>query len=184
MENELFDYQNTKAWYCVKTQNRREEEVKEALDQRRITMGIEDQLLRTVIPYITEQTVRGDKVVETKKKLYPGYVFVEMFMTDNAWYIVRNTRNVHGFIGSHGHGSKPTPVSESDILKVLRKTGEAESEINFKEGQQVRIINGPFEGSISTIKFISGNIAKVTVNMFDRETDVEIDINDLEEYNG
>lgn len=176
-----FDYINTKAWYCVKTQNRKEDEVKKSLDQRRETMEIEDQLLRVVVPYTEEETTKNGKITTVKKRMFPGYVFVEMYMTDRAWYVVRNTKYVHGFIGSHGHGAKPTPLLDSDMLTVLRRCGEVDSgELNFQVGQEVKIISGPFAGQKSTIKSIIGDKAKITIQLLNQINEVEINLIDLE----
>jgi len=166
----ILDYENNKYWYCVKTQNKKEEEVKEALDQRRFSMGIDDQLFRTFIPYETDEKDR-------KKLIFPGYVFVEMIMTNNAWYVVRNTKYVHGFIGSHGHGSKPIPVYDSEILNLLKKSGHEEFTSKLTLGQKVKVIGGPFKGNEAIIKVIVNDVARLDIEMFEGKTTLEVEVN-------
>ena len=139
-------------------------------------MDMEDKIFDVLIPVETKIKIKNGKRKTVKEKIFPGYVLVNMIVTDASWYVVRNTPNVTGFVGS---GTTPTPVSESEIKSLMSRMGEEEPEykIDITLGQVVKIVDGPFkdyEGKVSEIDEARGK-AKVLVSMFGRETPVELD---------
>ena len=110
-----------KEWYVVNTYSGHENKVKEKLEMRASTMGMEDYIFRVIVPSQTEKVVKNGKEKEVEKKMFPGYILVEMIMTDEAWFIVRNTPGVTGFIGSSGKGAKPFPLTKQEVDKILEK---------------------------------------------------------------
>lgn len=166
-----------KEWYVVNTYSGHESKVKEKLEMRASSMGMEDYILRVVVP---EQTVVDEKGKEKVKKMFPGYILVEMIMTDEAWFVVRNTPGVTGFIGSSGKGAKPFPLTPSEVDKILGTMGMSRLDIasELKEGDQVKVIDGPFAnmyGNIKTIDF-EKNILEVSLDLFGQETIVELEL--------
>ncbi len=175
--------ENNKEWYVVNTYAGHENRVKENLQRRIETMGIEDNLFRILVAEEPEIEFKNGKKVEKMRNLFPGYVFVEMIMTDEAWYIVRNTPGVTGFIGSSGGGAKPFPVSPDEIDSILRRMGLSDRKVtvNFKVGDRVKILNGPFSGIEGTIDQMhdDAQTAIVLTILFGRETPTEIAYIDL-----
>ena len=137
-----------KQWYVVNTYSGHEESVKEKLEMRTESMGMQDHIFRVIIPETTEIEVKDGVKKEKKKKMFPGYVLVEMIMSDEAWYIVRNTPGVTGFIGSSGKGAKPTPLLPQEIDRVLVNMGMSRMDIESElaENDKVSIVDGPFKG--------------------------------------
>ncbi len=178
-----FDRIKMRHWYVVNTYSGHENRVKENLQRRVETMGIEENLFQILVAEEEEIEVRNDKKVSKMKNLYPGYLFVEMIMTDEAWYIVRNTPGVTGFIGSSGGGAKPFPVSDEEIESILRRVGMTDAKIvaNFEVGDIVKILNGPFRGIEGTVESMNPETAKADIItiMFGRETVTEVDYLDL-----
>ncbi len=173
-----------KRWYVVNTYAGHENRVKDNLQRRVETMGLEDNLFRILVAEEVEIEIKNSKRVEKMKNLFPGYLFVEMIMTDEAWYIVRNTPGVTGFIGSSGGGAKPFPVSPEEIESILQRMGLSDRKIvvDFKVGDTVKITNGPFsgiEGRIDTMNDDSQTAMVLTI-LFGRETPTEIAYLDLE----
>lgn len=173
-----------KQWYVVNTYAGHENKVKENLERRVETMGISDYLFRILVAEETEIEYKNGKPVEKSYNLFPGYLFVEMIMTDDAWYIVRNTPGVTGFIGSSGGGAKPFPVSPDEIDAILRRMGLAERKVNvnFTIGDTVKVLSGPFanlEGKIESMDN-DNQVASVLCILFGRETPTEIAYHDLE----
>lgn len=173
-----------KRWYVVNTYAGHENRVKDNLQRRAETMGLEDNLFRILVAEEVEIEIKNGKRVEKMKNLFPGYLFVEMIMTDEAWYIVRNTPGVTGFIGSSGGGAKPFPVSPEEIESILQRMGLSDRKIvvNFKEGDMVKITTGPFggiEGRIDSMNDDSQTAMVLTI-LFGRETPTEISYLDLE----
>ncbi len=173
-----------KRWYVVNTYAGHENRVKENLQRRVETMGLEDNLFRILVAEEVEIEIKNGKRVEKMKNLFPGYLFVEMIMTDEAWYIVRNTPGVTGFIGSSGGGAKPFPVSPEEIESILQRMGLSDRKIvvNFKVGDTVKITNGPFggiEGRVDSMNDDSQTAMVLTI-LFGRETPTEIAYLDLE----
>lgn len=171
-----------KEWFVIHTYSGHENKVKANLERRIATTGMQDRIFRVLVP--TEEkieTKQGKKTV-VNKKVFPGYVIVEMIMTEETWYIVRNTPGVTGFISS---GTKPLPLPEDEIKEILKGMGikEARPEIHFQKGQSVKVIEGPFEEFVGVIQEIfpeRGKI-KVLVSMFGRETPLELDFGQVEE---
>ena len=137
-----------KEWYVVNTYSGHENKVKEKLEMRASTMGMEDYIFRVIVPSQTEKVVKNGQEKEVEKKMFPGYILVEMIMTDEAWFVVRNTPGVTGFIGSSGKGAKPTPLQPYEVDKILNSMGMSRLEIStdLKGGEIVKITGGPFSG--------------------------------------
>ena len=169
-----------KQGYVVNTYSGHESKVKEKLEMRAVSTGMEDYILRVVVP---EQTEIDEKGKEKVKKMFPGYILVEMIMTDEAWYIVRNTPGVTGFIGSSGHGAKPFPLTNSEVDRILSSMGMSRLSANddLKEGSKVKVIDGPFENMYGTIKSVDMGNAKVEVvlDLFGQETVVELELSQI-----
>lgn len=182
--NPAIDDAHEKRWYVVNTYAGHENRVKENLEKRVETMGIQDCLFRIVIAEESEIEVKNGKQVEKMKNMFPGYVFVEMKMTDDAWYVVRNTPGVTGFIGSSGGGAKPFPVSADEMESILRRIGQSDKKIavEFGVGDQVRILNGPFSGMEGKVSAMNDQtqVASVLILLFGRETPTDTNYGDLE----
>lgn len=139
---------------------------------------MQDKIFRVVVPEEEELEVKNEKKKVVKRKVFPGYVLVEMVMTDDSWYVVRNTPGVTGFVGSSGGGSKPTPLLPEEINTILKRMGmeEKRADVNFEIGETVTVKEGPFAnfaGKIVEMDRDKGR-AKVMVNMFGRDTPVEL----------
>ena len=169
-----------KEWYVVNTYSGHESKVKEKLEMRASSMGMEDYILRVVVPEAKEIDANGK---EKMKKLFPGYILVEMIMTDEAWFVVRNTPGVTGFIGSSGKGAKPFPLTPQEVDKILSSMGMSrlDSENDLKEGEKVKVISGPFEGMFGIIKSVDIENAKldVAIDLFGQETIVELAFSEI-----
>ncbi len=172
-----------KAWYVIHTYSGYENKVKANLERRVASMAMEDHIFRILVPMEEEFEYKDGKRKLTKKKIYPGYVMVEMIMTDDSWYVVRNTPGVTGFVGP---GSKPIPLQKSEIDVILRQMGvdEPRPKLDFTIGETVRVIRGPFENFSGVIEEINPERGKlkVLVSMFGRETPVELEYNQVEKY--
>ncbi|MDR0198969.1 MAG: transcription termination/antitermination protein NusG [Streptococcaceae bacterium] len=173
-------------WFVIQTYSGYEKKVKEDLLERAETYNMADKILRVEIPTETLRKEVNGKMTDVEENLFPGYVLVEMNMTDEAWFVVRNTPNVTGFVGSHGNRSKPTPLFEEEIQDILRgmgAEGAAPREINFEVfvGKKVRIVDGAFAGFEAPITEVTGEHVKVMVDMFGRETPVELTLQQIEE---
>ena len=165
-----------KHWYALHTYAGYEESVAKNLEQRIDSLGMQDKIFQVLVPKEKKIKIKGGKRYTVEDKLYPGYVLVEMIVTDDSWYVVRNTPNVTGFIGS---GTTPTPISEDEIKVLMGRMGveEPKYKIEFKIGDHVKITDGPFkdfDGKVAEIDEKRGRI-KVLVTMFGRETPVELD---------
>jgi transcriptional antiterminator NusG len=168
--------QQGRRWYVLHTYSGYEENVSRNLKQRIESMDMEDKIFDVLIPTETKIKIKNGKRKTVKEKIFPGYVLVNMIVTDASWYVVRNTPNVTGFVGS---GTTPTPISESEIKALMQRMGKEEPEfkIDIAQGDMVKITDGPFkdyEGKISDIDEARGK-AKVLVSMFGRETPIELD---------
>ena len=175
--------ENKKEWYVVNTYAGHENRVKENLEKRLETMGISDNLFRIVVAEETQIEVKNEKSKEVVKNIFPGYLFVEMIMTDEAWYVVWNTPGVTGFIGSSGGGAKPIPVKGPEMEKILRRIGQSDKavEVDFAVGDNVKILSGPFSGMEGKIESMNDQtqIATVLIILFGRETPTDINYVDL-----
>lgn len=154
------------------------------LEKRVETMGMEDKIFRVIVPEEEETEIKNGKKKVVKKKVFPGYVLTEMVMTDDSWYVVRNTPGVTGFIGSSGHGAKPTPLLPDEVDAILKQMGVSDKtvDVDFELKENVRVIDGPFSDFAGTIENIDTDKQKlkVHVNMFGRETPVELDFSQVE----
>lgn len=173
-----------KNWYVVHTYSGYENKVKANLEKRVETMGMQDKIFRVVVPEKEETEVKNGKSKVVKKKVFPGYVLVELIMTDDSWYVVRNTPGVTGFVGSSGSGSKPTPLLPEEVNYLLKQMGgDVERiDIDVEIGETVQVTDGPFKdftGRVEEIDKAKGKL-KVSVNMFGRETPVELDFSQIE----
>ncbi|MCX6811605.1 MAG: transcription termination/antitermination protein NusG [Candidatus Berkelbacteria bacterium] len=163
-------------WYVIHTYSGYEDQVADNLRQRIESMGMQDKIFDVMVPTEKSIEMKGGKRKILEKKIFPGYVLVEMMVTEDSWYVVRNTPNVTGFIG---FGTRPTPISEDEVKRLKRKMGEEipKFKIDFKMGDSVKITDGPFkdfDGVVDGIDEQKGKI-KVLVNMFGRETPVTLD---------
>lgn len=173
-----------KQWYVLHTYSGYEDKVKSDLLSRAQSMGMQDYIFRVVVPEESKvETVRGKKE-EVEEKVFPGYVLVEMVMTDESWFIVRNTPNVTGFVGSHGGGSKPSPLLDEEIERILAQQGEPAKKPteNYELGEEVKISEGAFAGMIGKITDIQPDKYRlyVSVDMFGRQTTAELDYDQVE----
>ncbi len=172
--------ENEKLWYVVNTYSGHESKVKEKLEAKVESMGMQDNIFRIIIPETTEVEVKDGVKKEKTKKMFPGYVLVEMVMSDEAWYVVRNTPGVTGFIGSSGKGAKPTPLLPQEIDRILANMGMSriniESEMNV--GDVVNIVDGPFKGMSGKVDSIDleNNRLNVLIDLFGQETPVEVEL--------
>lgn len=182
MEEEQKNRGQEKQWYVVHTYSGYENKVKANLEKRVQSMGMEDKIFRIVVPVEDEVEYKDGKKKFTKKKVFPGYVLVEMTMSDDSWYVVRNTPGVTGFVGS---GSKPVPLHPAEARIILRRMGleEPRQKVTYEVGQTVKVISGPFGGFVGVVQEILLERAKlkVLVSMFGRETPVELDFAQVEE---
>jgi transcriptional antiterminator NusG len=165
-----------RAWYVLHTYSGYEENVAENLKQRIESMSMEDKIFNVLVPKEKKIKIKNGRRQTVEEKIYPGYVLVEMIVNDESWYVVRNTPNVTGFVGS---GTIPTPVSGKEISVLEKRMGveEPKYKIDVSVGEPVKIIDGPFkdfDGKVNSIDEEKGKV-KVLVNMFGRETPVELD---------
>lgn len=163
-------------WYVIHTYSGYEHAVRQALLQRIDTLNMQDYIFSVEVPEETQIVIKRGEPVQEKKRIFPGYVLVEMIVTDDSWYVVRNTPNVTGFVGS---GNIPVPVTPEEYGLIQKRSGtqEATFKIDFVKGDHVVINSGPFanyEGVIDTVDAEKGKV-KVMVNIFDRETPIELD---------
>ena len=169
-----------KLWYVVNAYSGHEQKVKDYLESRRESMGMENNIFRVIIPERTEIEVKDGVKKEKVRKMFPGYVLIEMIMSDEAWYAVRNTPGVTGFIGSSGKGAKPIPLSPQEIDRILANEGisRLDIETDLKEGDSVKIIDGPFNGMYGKVQNIDLENEKlnVLIDLFGQETPVEVDL--------
>ena len=172
--------ENEKQWYVVNAYSGHENKVKENLEMRTESMGMEDHIFRVIVPEATEVEIKDGVKKEKTKKMFPGYVLVEMIMSDEAWYVVRNTPGVTGLLGSSGKGTKPIPIPPQEIDKILSTMGmsrvDIESEIEV--GDLVTIIDGPFKSMSGKVENIDLENQKlnILIDLFGQETPVEVDL--------
>ena len=173
-------------WYVVHTYSGYENKVKRNLEHRIESMGMHDQIFQVVVPVEEEVDIKDGQRRIVERKIFPGYVLVRMLLTDDSWGVVRNTPAVTGFVGSASDSERvrPTPLRPDDVDKIMRRM-EAEEptiRVSFREGQNVRIVDGPFtdfHGVIDSIDMERGKV-RLMVNFFGRETPVELDFLQVE----
>jgi len=173
--------ENQKGWFVIHTYSGYEERVKKNLEQRIKLMDGGDEIAEVVIPTEVEIEVRDGQRRNVDKKILPGYILVQMKMTDQSWNIVRNTPGVTGFVGS---GNKPMPLQQNEVDQILKQmAAEAPKvKVGFRKGQSVRVTNGPFidfVGVVDDINTTKGKV-KVLLSLFGRETPVELDFLQVE----
>ena len=163
-------------WYVIHTYSGYEDAVARNLKQRIEALGMQDKIFNVLVPKEKKIKIKNGKRAVIEEKIYPGYVFVDMLVTDDSWYVVRNTPMVTGFIGA---GTTPRPVQDEEIKEILRKIVEEEPKykIEFGIGDLVKIMDGPFknsEGKVQEIDKEKGRV-KVSVSLFGRDTPIDLD---------
>ncbi|AET65950.1 transcription termination/antitermination factor NusG [Desulfosporosinus orientis DSM 765] len=170
-----------KDWFVIHTYSGYENKVKMNLEKRVESMNMEEKIFRVLVPMEDEVEFKNGKQKITKRKVYPGYVLVEMEMTDDSWYVVRNTPGVTGFVGS---GTKPIPLLESEVVTILQQMGmdEIQTRVDFEINQSVQVIAGPFKDFVGVVREILADKGKlrVEVSMFGRETPVELEFTQVQ----
>lgn len=173
-----------KEWYVVNTYSGHENKVKEKLEMRASSMGMEDYIYRVVVPETVEVEVKDGKEKQKVKKMFPGYILVEMVMSDEAWCVVRNTPGVTGFIGSSGKGAKPFPITPQEVDKILGSMGMSRLEIgnDLNIDDMVKVVSGPFANMIGKVKTIDMETQQleVALDLFGQETIVELNLSEIE----
>lgn len=174
---------NARRWYIIQTYSGFENSVKEDLERRIDSMGMTDYIFQVLIPEETVVETKADGSKKEKiKKMFPGYIFVEMIVTDESWFVVRNTPKVTGFLGSSGGGTKPVPLPPDEINSLLLKLGKIEKPVlGFAVGDKVSIINGPFSGQVCEVLALDFDKEEVTVSveMFGRSTSMPLGFRDV-----
>lgn len=174
--------EQTKAeWYVIHSYSGMENKVKKNIEHRAESMGMTDRIHQVVVPTETEIEIRSGTRREVERRVFPGYILVEMVMDEDSWYVVRNTPGVTGFVGM---GNKPTPLRQEEVDKIMKRieSDEPRIKVSFQPGEHVRIMGGPFaefSGVVDEIYPDKGK-AKVLVSFFNRETPVEVDFLQLE----
>lgn len=169
-------YDSTRQWYAIHTYSGYEDRVADSIRQRINAVDMADKIFDVMVPKEKQIEIKNGKRKVVEKKIFQGYALVEMKLTDETWYIVRNTPGVTGFVGT---STQPTPVSEQEVSKIKKRMGvdDPKHRIDFTEGEVISIVDGPFkgfDGSISEIDNQKGKV-KVMVSMFGRDTSVELD---------
>ncbi|HEY1074699.1 MAG TPA: transcription termination/antitermination protein NusG [Patescibacteria group bacterium] len=175
-EEKLTKQSGQRGWYIIHSNTGYEDQVAQNLRQRIESFGMQDKIFNVIVPKEKEIEIRGGKRRTVEKKIFPSYVMVEMIVTDESWYVVRNTPNVTGFIGL---GVRPTPMSQQELDRIRKRMGveEPKYKIELAEGDLVQIKDGPlkgFEGKVTEVDSDKGRV-KVLVSMFGRETPVTLD---------
>ncbi|MGM9900126.1 MAG: transcription termination/antitermination protein NusG [Bacilli bacterium] len=177
------EFENERAWYVVQSYSGMEQAAKKNLERRITSLNMQDYIFRVLIP----ETVRYEKkkngeMKEIVEKVYPGYIFVDMIVTDESWFVVRNTPMVTGFLGSSGGGAKPVPLPNEEIIPILRSCGiTIEYNIDFKVGDTVNIVSGPFAGQTAIVESMNMETqqATVLVDFFGRQTPQELSFDEI-----
>ncbi|NWF52161.1 MAG: transcription termination/antitermination protein NusG [Nitrospirae bacterium] len=171
----------SKNWYVVHTYSGYEEKVKQTLEEKRDKKGLQDKILRILIPTEKVVELRGEKKKESDKKFYPGYILIEMELDNETWHLVRNTPRVTGFVG----GTKPISLSEEEVSVIMQQIEKGPVPLvrtQFQKGEQIRIIDGPFTnfvGYVENIDLDHGRLC-VMVSIFGRQTPVELNFSQVE----
>ena len=167
---------HTRAWYVLHTYSGYEDNVAKNLKQRIESLDMQDKIFNILVPTEKRIKIKNGKRKVIKERIFPGYVLVEMIVTDDSWYVVRNTPNVTGFTGA---GTTPIPISDAEVEVLKKRMGvdEPKYEINYKKGDSVKIVDGPFkdfDGKVQSTDRSRGKV-RVLVSLFSRETPVELD---------
>src|SRR5688572_31992677 len=174
-------YDDGRAWYVVHCYSGYENKVRHAIEQRIETMGMDDKIFDVMVPTEEEVEIKDGKRRVVERRVFPGYVLVQMIMDEDSWYVVRNTPGVTGFVGM---GNKPTPLRPEEVKQIMNRMEQEAPvvKVTYKQGQKVRIIDGPFNDVVGIVEEIDMDRAKVRVmvNFFGRETPVELDFLQVE----
>jgi transcriptional antiterminator NusG len=180
-EGKIGDKNQEKLWYVVHCYSGYENKVRHAIEQRIESMGMRDKIFDVIVPTEEEIEVKDGKRRVVERRVFPGYILVEMKMDEDSWYVVRNTPGVTGFVGM---GNDPTPLRPEEVAQILKRMSDEKPKVklSFKVGQKVRIIDGPFNDFIGTVSAIDQDKQKVRVmvNFFGRDTPVELDFLEVE----
>ena len=175
---------DNRSWFVVHTYSGYENKVKANLERRIHSMGMQDKIFRVLVPMEDEVEFKDGKRKITPKKVFPGYVLVEMIMDDQSWYVVRNTQGVTGFVGSPGPGEKPVPLQDKEVKTILKQMGiEAPKlKIDFKKGDRVKVTSGPFFDFTGVVDEIAPEKERLRalISIFGRETPVELEFFQVE----
>lgn len=172
-------------WYVVQAYSGFEKKVAETIRDQRVRQGLEDKIEQVLVPAEEVVELRRGKKVNAERKFFPGYVLVRMEMTDETWHLVKSTPRVSGFLGE-AHGKRPTPISDSEAEHILNQIQEGIEKpkyaISFEIGEQVRIIDGPFQSFNATVEKVDAEKARleVAVSIFGRSTNVDLEFNQVE----
>lgn len=180
-EAELAEPEDGRAWYVIHCYSGREQKVKHKLERRIESLGMEDKIFQVVVPTEDEMELRQGERRTVERRIFPGYLLVQMILDDESWYVVRDTPGVIGFVGM---GDKPAPLRPSEVSGIMERM-EAEApkiKVSFEPGEKVRIVDGPFDGFIGVVDEIDMEKATVhvMVSFFGRETPVELDFLQVE----
>lgn len=171
----------SKNWYVVHTYSGYENKVKTNLEKRVESMGMQDKIFRVLVPMEDEVEVKDGKKRVVQRKIFPGYVLVEMIVTDDSWYVVRNTPGVTGFVAE---GTRPLPLQESETKFILRQMGleEPKTRLDIAKNQNVKVVSGPFEDFVGKVLEVNQDRQKlkVLISMFGRETPIELSFDQIE----
>ncbi len=175
-EFESSSQEDNRHWYVIHTYSGYENKVRQNLEHRIDSMEMRDQIFRVIVPTEEEIEIKNGQRRTVNKKIYPGYVLVQMRMTDDSWYVVRNTPGVTSFVG---HGNRPTPLDDNEVKAILKQMEEEAPKVrvSYQVGQAVKITDGPFtdfEGLVDAIDHERGRV-RVLVSFFGREAPVELD---------
>ena len=176
-----------KRWYIVQTYSGFENSVKQDIERRTESMQMQDYIFQILIPEeIVEETKSDGTKKQVVRKMFPGYVFIEMIVTDDSWFIVRNTQKVTGFLGSSGNGTKPVRLPPDEINSILRKMGKLEKpSSSYNVGEKVLVLNGPWKDKVVEIAAINDEKETVTVliELFGRYTPTELSFTQVSKLN-
>jgi transcription termination/antitermination protein NusG len=175
------EYDDGRRWYVIHCYSGYENKVRHAIEQRIETMGMEDKIFEVIVPTEEQMEIKDGKRKIVERRVFPGYILVQMIMDEDSWYVVRNTPGVTGFVGM---GNKPTPLRPEEVNQIMRRMEQEAPtvKVTYKQGQKVRIIDGPFNDVVGIVEEIDMVRAKVRVmvNFFGRETPVELDFLQVE----
>ena len=177
-------YENERSWYVIQSYSGMENAAKTNLERRIKSMNMENYIFRVLIPEtIRTERKKNGELKEIVEKQFPGYIFVDMIVTDESWFVVRNTPMVTGFLGSSGGGAKPVPLSNEEIIPILKSCGiTLEVEAKFQVNDKVRVLTGTFAGQEATVEKVDLEKQEVTilVDFFGRQTPTEISFDEIE----
>lgn len=181
LDTPLANTDNSRQWYVVHCYSGYENKVRHSIEQRIETMGMRDKIFDVIVPTQQEIEVKDGKKREVERRVFPGYILVEMKMDEDSWYVVRNTPGVTGFVGM---GNDPTPLRPEEVQAIIKRMEDDAPKpmVNYKVGAKVRIIDGPFNDFIGTVAAIDQDKSRVRVmvNFFGRDTPVELDFEQVE----